>query len=39
MEELEEYEFDDEFTGNMPCDNYGPCACTPSCPKYWECNP
>ena len=33
-EEYEEY-YDD--TGNMPCDTYGPAACTPSCSNYPRC--
>lgn len=38
-------EIDDGFgfssfdpSGNMPCDTFGPCACSESCPKYFECH-
>ena len=33
-EEYEDY-YDD--TGNMPCDTYGPAACSPSCSNYPRC--
>lgn len=29
---------EDDYSQNMPCDNYGMGACSPSCPKFWECN-
>lgn len=28
----------DPYELNMPCDNYGMVACSPSCPKFYECN-
>ena len=27
----------EEYMANMPCDDYGPAACSISCPKYFEC--
>lgn len=30
---------DDSADNNMPCDTYGPCACSTACPKYFVCNP
>lgn len=35
-----EYDWDDTTEGydsNMPCDTYGPCACSSSCPNYIQC--
>ncbi len=27
-----------DTSNNMPCDTYGPLACTESCPRYFLCN-
>ena len=27
----------DPIEENMPCDNYGMCACSHSCPQYYQC--
>ena len=27
----------DDFKQNMPCDNYGMSACSPSCKQYFKC--
>ena len=27
----------EEYTGNMPCDTYGPAACGPFCPHWIKC--
>ena len=37
--ELVEYDWDviDDAEMNMPCDTYGMCACSSSCPRYYQC--
>ena len=40
--EDEDYEEEDDYgegdySGNMPCDTYGPLACSSSCPQYYQC--
>lgn len=32
------YDTCDDWSQNMPCDTYGPTACSTACPRYWECN-
>jgi hypothetical protein len=32
------YIVDDSAEQNMPCDTYGPAACSTACPKYFVCN-
>lgn len=27
----------DDISSNMPCDTYGMCACSSSCPQYFSC--
>lgn len=29
---------EDDYSSNMPCDNFGMLACSSSCPKFYECN-
>jgi hypothetical protein len=28
----------DEYSGNMPCDTYGMCACSTSCSQWAQCH-
>lgn len=34
---VEDEDFDDDYTGNMPCDTYGMGACTILCRNYAKC--
>ena len=39
LEEEDEYEDEDfGYESNMPCDTYGPLACTPNCSNWQKCN-
>lgn len=31
------YTVEDDYASNAPCDTYGACACTTSCPYYHTC--
>ena len=41
--ELTEYDWDEydpyeDYKYNTPCDTYGMCACSSSCPQFYECH-
>ena len=37
-QEYEKYEQEMIESGNMPCDTFGPAACSTSCPRFFDCN-
>lgn len=36
--DFDAFDYEAAWKDNMPCDTYGPAACSPACPQFWNCS-